>query len=173
MKKNFLFIIATVVATMTLTSCGSSKETAYRKAYEKAKAQEQAQMPVQTPVQTPVQQPAAAQQAPIVTPLVEAAPTQQVTTQNNVTVRSERVNMVSGTGLKNYSIIVGSFGVRANAEGLMNTLKSQGRNAQVVVNPDTNMYRVVYDTFDSREDAVRCKQSIASTYNGAWLLLKK
>lgn len=178
MRKH-LFIVATCLcAGIMFTSCGSSKESAYRKAYEKAKAQEQTQQSqqpvqqVQPIVQQQTQQPV--QQAPVVTPLVESPAQQQtVVTSNNVAVRSEKVSVVNGAGLKAYSVVVGSFGVRANAEGLQNTLKNAGYSAQVAFNQERNMYRVIVATFDTRESAVQCKESIKGTYPDAWLLLQQ
>lgn len=178
MRKH-LFIVATCLcAGIMFTSCGSSKESAYRKAYEKAKAQEQAQQTqqpvqqVQPIIQQQTQQPV--QQAPVVTPLVESPAQQQtVVTGNNVAVRSEKVSVVNGAGLKAYSVVVGSFGVRANAEGLQNTLKNAGYSAQVAFNQERNMYRVIVATFDTRESAVQCKESIKGTYPDAWLLLQQ
>lgn len=182
--KKYVFLAAAVMVGMALTSCGSSKETAYRKAYEKAKAQEQAQaqQPVQPYVQAVQQQaPAVVQpvqqqvQAPVVqqvqTPVVQ--PVQQAPVASNVAVRQEKVSVVSGGGLKAFSVVVGSFGVRENALNLQQRLKSAGYDAQVAYNEDRNMYRVVISTFDSRDSAAQSKQSIQGTYPDAWLLNKQ
>ena len=161
-------ICAALCASIAFTSCGSSKESAYRKAYEKANAQEVAQ-------QTQAQQaPEQTQQAPVVTPLVEA-PAQSTVTDNNdnVPVRSENLTVVNGAGLKAYSVVVGSFGVRANAEGLQSTLNKAGYNAQVAYNSERNMYRVVASTFDSKANAVESRNSLRSAYPDAWLLMKQ
>ena len=162
MKKVLLFVAVACTA-VAFTSCNSSKESAYRKAYEKAKAQEQ--------VQEQVQEYQPVQQTPVVTPLVEA-PQQTVTVQDNTPVRSENVQLISGSGLKAYSVVVGSFGVRANAEGLQQTLKRAGYDAQIAYNSERNMYRVVASTFDTRDGAISSKSSLKSTYPDAWLLLK-
>ena len=156
---------------MAFTSCGSSKESAYRKAYEKAKAQEMAQQ--QQPATQQVQEPAQ-QNTPVVTPLVES-PAQATVTDNNdnVPVRSENLTVVSGAGLKAYSVVVGSFGVRANAEGLQSTLTKSGYNAQVAYNSERKMYRVVATTFDSKANAVESRNSLRSAYPDAWLLMKQ
>ena len=58
-------------------------------------------------------------------------------------VREEKVELVSGDGLKAYSVVCGSFGVKANAEGLKQYLDGQGYSAKVVYNPERNMYRVI------------------------------
>ena len=176
MRKHLFIAAACLCTGIVFTSCGSSKESAYRKAYEKAKDQEQAQQPAQQQVQPYAQEQVqqTVQQAPVVTPLVEAPAQQQtVVTNNNVAVRSEKVSVVSGAGLKAYSVVVGSFGVQANALGLQNTLKNAGYSAQVAFNQERNMYRVIVATFDTRESAVQCKQSLLGTYPDAWLLMQQ
>ena len=162
MKKIFV-LSAAVLAAVAMTSCGSSKESAYRKAYEKAKAQEQAveQQPVQEVVQTPV-----------VTP-VQPVEEKVVDNYDNVSVRQESLSVVSGAGLKAYSVVVGSYSVKANAEGVQRTLNNAGYSAQIAYNKDRNMYRVVATTFDSKADAVNSRNSLRATYPDAWLLYNK
>lgn len=175
MKKIFL-TCAVVCAALTLTSCGSSKESAYRKAYEKAKAQEAAQQNASVAQQTQqVQQEDLVQpyQQPTVTQLESAPAQQQETVKGNVPVRTESLKVVSGNGLKAYSVVVGSFGVRANAEGLQSTLNKAGYQAQVAYNEQVKMYRVVATTFDSMDSAVKSRDSFRSAYPGAWLLYQK
>ena len=162
MKKIFV-LSAAVLAAVAMTSCGSSKESAYRKAYEKAKAQEQVveQQPVQEVVQTPV-----------VTP-VQPVQEKVVDNYDNVSVRQESLSVVSGAGLKAYSVVVGSYSVKANAEGVQRTLNNAGYSAQIAYNKDRNMYRVVATTFDSKADAVNSRNSLRATYPDAWLLYNK
>lgn len=168
--RKYVTMCAAVCAALVSISCGSSKESAYRKAYEKAKAQEMAQQqaPEQQEKEAPVQQ------TPVVTPLVEA-PAQSTVTDNNdnVPVRSENITVVDGSGLKAYSVVVGSFGVRANADGVKSTLVNAGYNAQVAYNSERNMYRVVASTFDSKANAVESRNSLRAKYPDAWLLMKK
>ncbi len=169
MKKIFYFS-ALVCTAIAFTACSSSKESAYRKAYEKAKAQEQyAQQPVQQ--QQPEYQAPVQTQAPV-TPMVQQPVQQTTTVVDNTPVRKENVNVVSGSGLKAYSVVVGSFGVRANADGLQNTLRNAGYDAQIAYNSDRNMYRVIATTHDDRNSAVSTKESLKATYPDAWLLMK-
>ena len=167
MKKIFYFS-ALVCTAIAFTACSSSKESAYRKAYEKAKAQEQYAQPVQQPQQ---QYQAPVQQAPV-TPMVQQPVQQTTTVVDNTPVRRENVNVVSGSGWKAYSVVVGSFGVRANADGLQNTLKNAGYDAQIAFNSERNMYRVIATTHDDRSSAVSTKESLKATYPDAWLLMK-
>ena len=87
-------------------------------------------------------------------------------------VRRENVSVVNGAGLKAYSVVVGSFGVKANAEGLQQRLKNAGYDAQVAYNAGNNMYRVVATTYDSKASAVQSRNQLRATYTDAWLLSK-
>lgn len=146
---------------LAFSSCKSS-ESAYKKAYEKAKQQELAEATAETPAQTPV---------------VEAAPVVEAPVAVG-TVREEKVELVSGNGLKAFSVVCGSFGVKANAEGLKTTLDNDGYNAKVVYAAEKNMYRVVVESFDTREEAARARDAFKAKYphredfQAAWLLYR-
>lgn len=163
--KKYFYLCALVCTAIAFTACSSSKESAYRRAYEKAKAQEQ------TYAQPQQEYTAPQQQAPV-TPMVQQPVQQTSTVVDNTPVRRENVNVVSGSGLKAYSVVVGSFGVRANADGLQNTLKNAGYDAQIAYNSERNMYRVIATTHDDRSGAVSAKESLRATYPDAWLLMK-
>ena len=162
--KKIVFVCAGFCLAMALASCDSS-EKAYRKAYEKAQAQAQQQQPVQ-------QQQVQVTETPVVTPVqtVPSTQTQVVDNRDNVQVRQERVTIVSGAGLQAYSVVVGSFSVIANAEGLQQRLKNAGYAAQIVKNEDRNMYRVVASTFSDKASAVQSRDQLRNTYQDAWLL---
>ena len=163
MKKSMI-LCAGLCAVFTFSSCRSSKESAYKKAYEKAKAQEQTMSPEDMQGA-----------APIVSPVEESPATQTTEAESveNATVRQESVTVVSGAGLSDYSVVVGSFSLRSNAEGLYNKLKSEGQDAQLAFNAERGMYRVVAATFASKADAVASRNQFRSTYPDAWLLYKK
>ncbi len=144
---------------LALSSC-KSKESMYKKAYEKAQAQEEQTTPATEPV---------------VTPLETTTPSQSTNTEvDNATVRQENVSLIAGSGLQNFSVVVGSFSLKANAEGLYNTLKSAGYDAQIVFNGERNMYRVVASTFMDKAGAVKSRNELRTgKYPDAWLLFKK
>ena len=164
--KKYTLICAVMCAAMVFTSCKSS-ESAYKQAYLKAKQQEEQQQQ-----QVPV-----AQETTVVTPMVErpVTNTQVVDNADNIAVRQEQVTVVSGSGLKNFSVVVGSFSLKANAEGLQQTLRSEGYDAQIVMNNNVTpaMYRVVATTFDSKVDAAASRNGLQNKYPGAWLLYAK
>jgi cell division septation protein DedD len=165
MKKYMVFCAGLSLA-LLFASCGKSSESAYKKAYEKAKSQEAAQHVTETPVEAPVTV------APVTTR--PATQTRVVDNVDNISVRQERVTLVSGAGLKSFSVVVGSFGLLANAEGLVQQLRDGGYNAQIVKNESNSMYRVVATTFDNKVDAVNSRDQIrGSKFNpksDAWLL---
>ena len=164
MKKS-LMLCAGLCLAMAMASCSGSKESAYKKAYEKAKAQEAQQTEVAAPQE----------EAHVVTPLVEKPATQTTVIDNtdNATVRTEAVTLVDGNGLKDFSVVVGSFSLKSNALGLQQRLKNQGHPAQVAYNPSINYYRVIVSTFDNKASAVQSRNQFRATYPDAWLLLKK
>ena len=157
--RNYFVMGAAVCLALSMSSC-KSQESAYKKAYEKAK---QNQAATQAPATTTVQQP------------VTVAPVQQATTTtpvtSNETTRTESLEMVKGTGLKAYSVVVGSFSIQANAENLQRTLTNAGYGAQIARNPQ-GMYRVIASTFDDLNSAVSSRNTLRQQYPDAWLLRK-
>ena len=166
MKKLAVLGMGLCVA-LAFTSCKSS-ESAYKKAYEKAKQQELAEAP-------------AAEEAEAVAAPVVAAPvaTAQAAPVEVGTIREEKVQLVSGDGLKAFSVVCGSFGVKANADGLKSKLDADGYNAKVVFNADRNMYRVVVASYDDRVQAAQARDNFKAKYASnpdfqkAWLLYAK
>ena len=135
MKKTTILCVG-LCAAMAFTSC-KSNESAYKRAYEKAKQYDTAaaQQAPQTP-QTAA--PQTTEEVAVVAP-VEAKPADEarvVDNLDNVSVRQESVTLINGSGLKDFSVIVGSFGLISNAEGLQQRLKAAGYDAQVVKNEE-------------------------------------
>ena len=168
--KKYIVLCAGMCLALSFTGCKSS-DKAYRQAYDKAQQQVAAQQ-TQNQYETPV-----VQQVQTVTPSVSPVQTQPVTqTQvvdnvDNVAVRQIQVQLVNGTGLKNFSVVVGSFSVIANAENLQQRLKNSGYNAQIVMSDGgQRMYRVVASTFDNKSDAVVSRDQLRGQYPDAWLL---
>lgn len=166
--KKYVLVCAGICLAMSLASCGSS-EKKYRQAYEKAQsqvAQQQVQQQQQQPVVT---------ETPVVTPVqtVPSTQTQVVDNLDNVQVRQERVTIVSGSGLKAYSVVVGAFSRLSNAELLQSRLQKAGyAGAQIVKNEERNMYRVVAATFADKASAVQSRDQLRQSpdYADAWLL---
>lgn len=103
MKKFFVLGLG-LTAVFAMTSCKSS-ESAYKKAYEKAQQQQAVaveQEPNQGQANTQVE----------VTPVTPTTTTPVTPTQtdvNSVRVQTESVRVVSGAGLKTYSVVCRKF----------------------------------------------------------------
>lgn len=145
---------------LAFTSCKSS-ESAYKKAYEQAKQRELAEPQVTVPEEV----------TPVVPAPVEAA--------SVAPVREEKVTVVSGTdNLKSYSVVCGSFGLKANAEGLKTFLEAQGYTPVIAHNADRDTYRVIVNTFEDRASAERARDSFKARFpnredfQGSWLLYR-
>ncbi len=159
-------IIISIVAIALLSSCKSS-ESAYKKAYEKAKASEET---------TVVETTTTVVETPVVTPLIETPTTATVVntaTTETANFRTESLDVVDGSSLKSYSVVVGSFSLRDNANGLAKTLRNAGYDARIAYNSDRNMYRVIASSYDSKDSAVSSRNSLRTTYPDAWLLFQK
>ncbi len=155
-----------VCVLLAFSACKSS-ESAYKKAYEKAKQQELAD----TQAVAPAEEVAPVVSAPVETKVVESAPAD---------VRQEKVTVVTGNqdGLKDFSVVCGSFGIKANAENLKSFLDSEGYNAIVVFNAEKAMYRVVVSTFADKASAAQARDAFKKKYpnredfQGSWLLYR-
>lgn len=163
MKKNLILVMAAVVA---LASCKSS-ESSYRKAYEKAQQAEQNQpKEVAKEVAEEVVE-EVIEEEPAVTPVAEE------TVQADASIRSERLNTVTQGGVvKAYNVICGSFKSLDNANNLQRTLAQQGHNSQVAQNPETGMYRVIAESYDSKASAISSRDKLRSAYPDAWILYR-
>ena len=171
MKKYTMLCVA-LGAAMILSGC-KSKESAYKQAYLKAKQQDELMQQQQQQAQQQVQQ----EEQAVVVPMQEkvATETRVVDNADNVAVRQECVEVVNGSGLKNFSVVVGSFSLKENAEGLQGKLKGLGYDAQVAVNNNVSpiMYRVIATTFDTKAEAAASRNALMEQYPGAWLLYAK
>lgn len=161
MKKTLLMGTALCMV-LAMTSC-KSKESAYKKAFEKAQATQ-----TTTPTTAPTQTTTNVTVAPVTT-------TKPATDYSNVSVRTENVQLVSGAALKAYSVVVGSFGVQANATRLSSTLAGKGYTPRVVkaATAQGAMFRVVATSFDTKGEAAQSRATLEGQYPGAWLLYQK
>lgn len=159
--KKYAIVCAGLCLAMAFASCGSS-EKAYRKMYEKAQAADANNTTTEQPTE----------EVAVVTPVVEKPATETVVVDNtdNVPVRQGNYSVVNGAGLKAFSVVVGSYSVQANAEGMQGQLKNKGLDAQVAYDPQTRMYRVVAATFDTKNEAVQSRTQLRNQYPDAWLL---
>ena len=175
MKKNLVLTLG-LCAVVMFTGC-KSRESAYRQAYEQAMAQDNTRQNEQQVVQEQTNVAVTPVTPPVTTP---PATTTTVVTEDHSDVREIQGEMavVSGSALKTYSVVVGSFITQANAEGLKARLQGEGYDARVVttnetINGQTGWYRVVASSYDDKASAVQSRNSLKQTYPAAWLLYRK
>ena len=158
MKKIVYLLIAGTV--LSLSACKSSKN-AYKEAYEKAVEGDAPKAVIEEPV-------VADNQAPTAEDV------------SNISVREEKVSVVSGEQeIKAYGIVCGSFSLKANADALRERLVNDGYKAVVVVNEAGKTYRVVCASFDTKEEAVAERTKFKTRYpdnqdfQSAWIHYRK
>ena len=155
MKKILLFVAA-ICCMLILGSC-KSKSSAYKTAYEQAKSNE-----------TVLEDLDEEEEVAVITKDVSYESTRQ-----------ESVKPVSGedaSGLKKYSVVIGSFQNRTNAFGLKDRMVKEGYRP-VVAETETGWLRVIVSSFDTRAEAAKSRDAIkakhAPNFNDAWLLERK
>lgn len=123
-----------------------------------------------------VASPAASQVEEVTTVTRPATPVRDVPKPQG-TDRQEKVTVVGNGLLKDYNVVVGSFGKKENAEGMVAKMTGRGYQAFMVQN-EAGMYRVVAGSYDTREAATPVRDKIRSTYADeagtcaeAWLLI--
>jgi len=146
--KNYLLWGLALIVLVSLDSC-KSKESAYKAAYEAAKAREMQENQVDEV--TPVSKPADV---------------------SNETVQKEKVTVIGGT-IRQFSVVIGSFQNKTNAEGLKDRMINQGFQAFLAQN-ERGWYRVIVATYNDKASAVTERNRVKSKYypdfQDAWIL---
>lgn len=158
MKTRLLFALA-LAATVALTGCKSNKKS-MQSLYEQAIDQDTADAVTEVATATP---------APQAKP---AAPAPKDRSERVTTINNEDAEL-----LKNFNVIVGSFGQMTNADGMKQKMDGRGYKAFIVKN-EAGMFRVVAGGYDTRESAESVRDAIRATYPSevgtcaeAWLLI--
>ena len=127
------------------------KQSAYKTAYDKA-------------VEKPVEE------------VQDEVPAPRPKPDSSASATKERVRVISGDELRNFSVVIGSFSLKTNAENLKSRMEAEGFRVVLAQN-DRDMYRVIVASFDEKYDAAqerdRVKAKYAPNYQDAWLLEKQ
>ena len=149
-SKIYLLWSLALVLLLSFNSC-KPKESAYKAAYEAAKAREMEENQVEEV--TPVSKP----------------------TYNSSTdaVQKEKVTVVDGAGIQQFSVVIGSFTVKTNADSLRDRMANQGFKSFLAQN-ERGMYRVIVATYSDKANAVaerdRVKDRYYPDFQDAWIL---
>lgn len=152
-SKIYLFgLVLTLV--FSLSAC-KSKQSAYKQVYEAAQARS-------TVEAQPAPAPSYNTNVPVEKPKPKATGTFQ----------SEKLTTVDGSGVKQFSVVIGSFINKTNAESLKSRMQAKGFSPVLAQN-EKGMYRVIVATFDNKPDAYDKRDEIRDNYpefSDAWLL---
>jgi len=93
--------------------------------------------------------------------------------QTDVAVQKEKVTPVDGAGIQRYSVVVGSFTIKTNADSLKDRMANQGYRSFLAQNA-RGMYRVIVATFSDKASAVternRVKDKYYPDFQDVWIL---
>jgi len=155
--KSKIYLLGSLALALLLSfnSCKSNKESAYQAAYEAAKAREVNNNQVEE-----------------VTPVTK--PTYDVpSSSTNATIQKEKVTVVDGSGIQQFSVVIGSFQNKTNAESLKERMANQGFKSLLAQN-DRGMFRVIVASFSDKASAVserdRVKAKYYPDFQDAWIL---
>lgn len=143
--KKFHFALVLVTLLLIGVSC-KPKQSAYKQVYEAAKEKEMQQT--------------ASQPTSVVK---DASPLPPV----EVSVRKERVEAVYPTdaaGLRRYSVVIASLGVKLNAESLKGRMENEGHSVILAQNEE-GMYRVIVASYDDKAQAAAKRDELYRTYS--------
>jgi cell division protein FtsN len=144
---------ATMCMVLAFGSC-KPKQSAYKAAYEQAKEKEST-APVETTYNDTEE----------VTPVSKPRTTDAAT-------RQERIRAAQGedaTGLKRYSVVIGSFKNKTNAYSLKERMQGEGYKALLGEN-EQGMLRVIISSFDTKAEAIESRDAVRSQFHDAWIL---
>ena len=146
-SKVYLLWSLALALLLSFNSC-KPKESAYKAAYEAAKAQESTNNQVEE--MTPITKPA-----------------------STATVQKEKVTVIDGAGIQQFSVVIGSFLNKTNAVSLRDRMANQGFKSFLAQN-EKGMYRVIVATFSDKASAVtereRVKDKYYPDFQDAWIL---
>ena len=101
------------------------------------------------------------------TPVVQVPAEPEVTRQEKFTI----VEGQKGAELRNYNVVIGSFGKKDNAERLKSEMTAQGYKPVIVVN-ERGMFRVILATFDTYQESKAKIAEIGEEFPDAWCLVQ-
>lgn len=153
-SRNYLLVGLTLVFLFSSNSC-KPKESAYKTAYEAARGRDI--------------QDNSGEITSITKPVYDDY------TQTDV-VQKEKVTVIDGAAIQQFSVVIGSFQNKTNAISLKERMENQGFKSLVAQN-ERGMYRVIVASFNDKYSAVTEKEHVKNKYypefQDAWILDNK
>ena len=145
MKKVFQISLALLCLSFIATSC-KPKQSAYKSVYEAAKEREMQETSNESNT------------------VVKSAGTLSPV---EVSVKKEKVTPVyssDAAGLKSFSVVIASLGVKLNAESLKSRMEKEGYPVILAQNEE-GMYRVIVASYDDKQSAAMKRNEIYEKYS--------
>jgi len=153
MKSKIFLLWGLALAFLLSFNACKPKESAYKAAYEAAKAREMQENQVE-----------------------EVTPVSKPSNLSTDAIQQEKVTVVDGAGIQQFSVVVGSFENRTNAVSMRDRMANQGFKSFLAQN-ERGMFRVIVATFNDKASAVaereRVKQKYYPEFQDAWILDKQ
>lgn len=73
---------------------------------------------------------------------------------------------------KNFHLVAGCFSSTENANKLIASLQAEGYNASIIGQNDQGLFRVAFESFGSRKQAIEAMSKIKAQGKSTWLLIK-
>lgn len=150
MNKKILAFCSVALLMFAFGSC-KPKQSEYKSVYEAAKEREMG-----AEEQTGQEY----EMSPVSRPSVPA------TSNSTETVRKEKITPVNSTdasGLKAYSVVIASMGMKPNAESLKSRMEQAGYKTILAQN-EQGMYRVIIASYDSKDQAINRRSEILNDF---------
>ncbi|MDR1454348.1 MAG: SPOR domain-containing protein [Tannerella sp.] len=160
MRNTGLIGMALCLAMMCCVSC-KSKQKAYKAAYEQAKEKEVVDYSAMDDEEEDV-----------------IAPVSKSKTATSLA-RQERISAIAGenaSGIKLYSVVIGSFRNQTNAYSLKERMQNEGY-MPILGENEQGMLRVILTSHETRQEAERSREAVRSKYypnfQDAWILERR
>ena len=103
---------------------------------------------------------------------IEAPTTNEVElVDNNNNTVEEAVEFIETTVIqKHYHLVAGCFSSENNAQNLVNTLVSEGFESSVIGQNTKGLFRVAFQSFENKEEALTQLQTLKDSGKSTWLL---
>ena len=84
---------------------------------------------------------------------------------------SPAIQPIPMADLAKYNVVVGTFGILANAQGLCQSLRDRGFKVEIYYSSSANMYRVVRIGTNNVSESISFRDEMQQKYPGAWILI--
>lgn len=97
--------------------------------------------------------------------------TTEQTEQTTPTYTPPAIQPITISGLATYNVVLSTFSILANAQGLCQSLRDRGFRVEIYYSSSANMYRVVRIGTNNVSESISFRDQMQQKYPGAWILV--